>query len=197
LNNSEQFLYTATDARSGEGSLVPQVPLTLEYHTRQVTSLGLLDTGASVNVLPHGLGIRLGATLDKNGPPITLTGNLAQYGARPLVVYASIGVFPPVPVGFCLDRGNRRTIDTGPGEFLYGIRCVLLSCTKGLRGATQELEEPAYTLRSLDATNSALTPFPRPDRRRGGAERRPDGRITVSHLVWLTHPTLPGYEYQE
>jgi len=41
---------------------VPYLPLTLSYQNRSVEVIGLLDTGASVNVLPYNVGVQLGAS---------------------------------------------------------------------------------------------------------------------------------------
>jgi hypothetical protein len=41
---------------------VPYLPLTLTYQNRSVEIMGLLDTGASVNVLPYNVGVQLGAS---------------------------------------------------------------------------------------------------------------------------------------
>jgi hypothetical protein len=47
--------------------------------------MALLDTGASVNVLPYEIGLQLGAVWEEQIVPIQLSGNLARMEARGLV----------------------------------------------------------------------------------------------------------------
>jgi len=55
--------YPFQPKRDGIGVLadVPYLPLTLTYQNCSVEVMGLLDTGASVNVLPYNVGVQLGA----------------------------------------------------------------------------------------------------------------------------------------
>lgn len=54
--------------------------------------IGLLDTGAMVNVLPYQIGIELGAIWEEQTTMLQLTGNLAQIEARVLILSAVIGI---------------------------------------------------------------------------------------------------------
>jgi hypothetical protein len=57
---------------------------------------GLLDTGATVNVLPFPVGIALGVAWDAQLPPLQLSGSLGRHDARALVVMASHPRLTPV-----------------------------------------------------------------------------------------------------
>jgi hypothetical protein len=61
MHNAERFAFMAVHGTLGVASLMPQLPLTLTYQAQSVTPVGLLDTGATVNVLPHRIGLELGA----------------------------------------------------------------------------------------------------------------------------------------
>lgn len=52
----KQFKYTPRKNSQGETSLIPYLPLTLIYNNDSLDTGGLLDTGASVNVLPYEIG---------------------------------------------------------------------------------------------------------------------------------------------
>ena len=106
MNNSERFSYTAVSSQPGEAGLLPQLPLTLTYQNRSVESLGLLDTGATVNVLPYAIGLQLGALWETQAPAIVLTGNLARYEARPIVIFAAIGNFASVQLAFAWTQAS-------------------------------------------------------------------------------------------
>jgi hypothetical protein len=55
-----RFFFTELDPNMGALSTLPYLPLTLTYQNRSLNISGLLDTGASVNVLPYEVGLRLG-----------------------------------------------------------------------------------------------------------------------------------------
>ena len=52
--------YIDIDPTHPGASRLPYVPLTLALDQITVTLLGLLDTGATVNVLPYPVGLQLG-----------------------------------------------------------------------------------------------------------------------------------------
>ncbi len=81
-----RFAYTpATDSLA---SLMPRLPLILIYGGQAINVLGLLDTGAVINVLPYQIGVALGAVWEKQPVIPPLAGNLAHLEARSLVVAA-------------------------------------------------------------------------------------------------------------
>jgi hypothetical protein len=68
--------------------------------SRSLEVTALLDTGASVNVLPYEIGLRLGAIWENQTVSIPLSGNLARSESRGLIVSATIAQFAPVLLGF-------------------------------------------------------------------------------------------------
>lgn len=54
------------------------------------------STGATVNVLPDPIGIELGYEWERQATTLNLTGNLAQYEARAVVVQVAIAQFEPI-----------------------------------------------------------------------------------------------------
>ena len=59
-----RFRYSTTDPYQDEFDSLPRIPLTLHYESRSVDVVGLIDSGATVNVLPYQVGTQLGATWD-------------------------------------------------------------------------------------------------------------------------------------
>ncbi|MGH2352409.1 MAG: retroviral-like aspartic protease [Chloroflexota bacterium] len=97
MAQSVRFSYTA--AEHAPISLMPRLTLTLSYQDRSVDVVGLLDTGASVNILPYSLGQAIGAVWDEQTTPVPLTGSLGRLEARALVVSASHPqLMPDAPV---------------------------------------------------------------------------------------------------
>lgn len=86
--------------RAGEASFRPYLPFTLVHQQTSIKTSGLLDTGASVNVLPYSVGAELGYNWERQTTVLNLTGNLAQYEARVVLTQAIVGQFEPVQLVF-------------------------------------------------------------------------------------------------
>lgn len=100
MSNPLRFPFIQMDQQMGDASALPMLPLTLAYHQKAIQVTGLLDTGATVNVLPYGMGTALGATWEAEAVNLQLTGNLARYPAQPLFLDAMIGSFQPIELVF-------------------------------------------------------------------------------------------------
>lgn len=100
MRDAKRYPFIAVDSTLGEAGLCPYLPITLTYGDRSATALGLLDTGAMVNVLLYQIGVELGAIWEQQTTILQLTGNLAQFEARVLLVSASIGRFEIVRLVF-------------------------------------------------------------------------------------------------
>jgi hypothetical protein len=55
-----RFPYTVTDPNQNEFDSLPRLPLALQLDHRRVEGVGLVDSGATVNVLPYDTGLQLG-----------------------------------------------------------------------------------------------------------------------------------------
>jgi|GEM_PF-1877584 hypothetical protein len=55
-----RFKYSTTSPTQNEFDSLPRVPLSLSRADRRIDAVGLVDSGATVNVLPYELGIQLG-----------------------------------------------------------------------------------------------------------------------------------------
>ncbi|NJK72948.1 MAG: hypothetical protein HC942_00745 [Microcoleus sp. SU_5_6] len=115
--NKVRFPFTEINPELGALSTFPYLPLTLTYQNRAVTVLGLLDTGSSVNVLPYDLGLRLGATWERQMLSVPLGGNLAKFEARALVVIANIARFPSVELAFAWTKDRNAPLILGQMNF--------------------------------------------------------------------------------
>ena len=82
-----RFPYTPADTTVA--SLMPRLALLLSYQEHSVEVVGLLDTGAAVNVLPYPVGLALGADWNAHTTTIPVTGSLGRLEARALVLLAS------------------------------------------------------------------------------------------------------------
>jgi len=96
MNAVEQFPYRDRNPASGGLDLMPDLPITLRHQSSSVTALGLVDSGASISVLPHSLGLQIGFDWNSQTASIRLGGSLAHVDARGVVVEASVGQLAPV-----------------------------------------------------------------------------------------------------
>jgi hypothetical protein len=106
-----RFKYSTTDPSQNEFDSLPRIPLRLCQGDRAVEALGLVDSGATVNVLPYEIGIELGADWDDSKAIIQLAGNLSNLTAMPFFATAEIHDFAPVQLVFAwVKRANTPLI---------------------------------------------------------------------------------------
>ena len=114
---SQSFPFLETKDIYGDVDVVPSLPLTLTYGQSLIALTGLLDTGASVNVLPYSVGRDLGAIWEEQNFSVQLAGNLATVEAKGLVVSAQIGDFQPVTLVFAWSQTDDVPILLGRMNF--------------------------------------------------------------------------------
>ena len=98
--SGQRYSFTERRDNLGRSVILPYLPLTLTLGDRSLEITALLDTGASVNVLPYEIGLQLGAVWENQTVSIPLSGNLARSDSRGLVVSGTIAQFIPVLLGF-------------------------------------------------------------------------------------------------
>ena len=114
---SQTFPFLEAKDIYGDVDVVPSLPLTLTYGQSLIALTGLLDTGASVNVLPYSVGRDLGAIWEEQNFSVQLAGNLATVEAKGLVVSAQIGDFQPVTLVFAWSQTDDVPILLGRMNF--------------------------------------------------------------------------------
>lgn len=97
----------------GEASFKPFLPLTLNYREKLQEFIGFSDTGAMISVLPYQIGIELGAVWEEQTTILQLTGNLAQFETRVLILSATVGQFPSVRLVFAWTQALQISIILG------------------------------------------------------------------------------------
>ena len=112
----QQFPFVVRGRGPGATSLAPMLPLTLTT-ARSATVSGLLDTGASLNVLPYSRGVELGFEWDRQTVSLTLSGALASVEARAIGVSTLVGAFAPVHLGFAWARTDDVPVILGQVNF--------------------------------------------------------------------------------
>ncbi len=115
--DGKRFSFTEQVNSLGLSSAMPYLPVKLTYRNLSINATGLLDTGASVNVLPYEMGLQLGAVWEEQTVPVQLSGNLARFEARGLVVSATIAEFSPVLLAFAWTISRETPLILGQMNF--------------------------------------------------------------------------------
>ena len=117
MSSPVRYSFISTDSSLGEASFKPFLPLTLNYREKSQEVIGLLDTGAMVNVLPYQVGVELGAVWEEQTMMLQLSGNLAQFEARVLILSVTVGQFPSVRLVFAWTQVNNIPLILGQANF--------------------------------------------------------------------------------
>lgn len=112
-----RFLYAGTDSSHFQATLLAYLPITLSHETHLLTVSGLLDTGSTVNVLPYAVGLQLGLVWEQQITPIYLTGNLARFPARAVIISGRVELFPPVALVFAWTQSTEVLVILGQVNF--------------------------------------------------------------------------------
>ena len=115
--DGHRFLFTERTDSSGRSSILPYLPLILTNGKRSIEVIALLDTGASVNVLPYEIGLQLGAVWENQTVQIPLSGNLAHNESRGLVMTGTVAHFPPRLLAFAWTQSTDIPVILGHVNF--------------------------------------------------------------------------------
>jgi hypothetical protein len=85
-----RFQYSTNSPAQNEFDSLPRLPLSLHREDRSAEAVGLVDSGATVNVLPYELGLQLGGVWDDLRAIIQLAGNLSNQPAMPFAAIVQI-----------------------------------------------------------------------------------------------------------
>lgn len=120
MSDTARFPFLPSAAGTGQSVFMPLLPLELRLPEGQsILAHGLLDTGATINVLPFTLGLRVGAVWERQDRMIPLSGNLASQEARALLLEARIGGFAPVRLVFAWTRSDVVPLLLGHVNFFH------------------------------------------------------------------------------
>jgi hypothetical protein len=112
-----RFKYSSNSPTQNEFDSLPRLPLSLRREDRIVEAVGLVDSGATVNVLSYELGLQLGAEWDDRRAIIQLAGNLGNQPAMPFSAIAQIGEFLPTELVFAWVRSPNAPLILGQTNF--------------------------------------------------------------------------------
>ncbi|MGD2182981.1 hypothetical protein [Lusitaniella coriacea] len=73
-----RFRYSTNDPSQNQFDSLPRVPIILRREGHTIETLGLVDSGATIDVMPYEVGFQLGATWDDSKAIVQLAGNLGN-----------------------------------------------------------------------------------------------------------------------
>jgi len=109
--------YTLMFPVLGDAGLRPQLSITLRLGGVAVEGHGLIDSGATVNVLPYRVGLALGAIWSDNLPDLHLSGNLGNWPAKGIFIEAVVGAFPVAELVFAWSQSENAPLILGQVNF--------------------------------------------------------------------------------
>lgn len=112
-----RFRYSTTDPFQDEFDALPRMPFCLKRQDRVIDVVGLVDSGATVSVMPHELGLQLGGVWDENRATLRLAGNRGAQLAMPFFAMAEIADFAPVRLAFAWVKSADAPLILGQTNF--------------------------------------------------------------------------------
>jgi hypothetical protein len=112
-----RFKYSTIDSGQGEFDSLPRIPLVLRNNDRAVASVGLVDSGATVNVLPYTIGVQLGEVWDDAKACLRLAGSLGEQTAVPIFAVTEVEGLPPVKLAFAWIKKDNVPLILGQTNF--------------------------------------------------------------------------------
>ncbi|PNW59013.1 UNVERIFIED_CONTAM: hypothetical protein BEN50_05685 [Euhalothece sp. KZN 001] len=115
--NGQRFSYTERTDSLERSAIMPYLPLKLTKDDYSIDVTGLLDTGASVNVIPYDIGLQLGAVWEEQTVEVPLSGNLARDQARGIVLSGTVANFSSVFLAFAWTQARDVPVILGQMNF--------------------------------------------------------------------------------
>jgi hypothetical protein len=112
-----RFPYLEVDPSLGTASAMPYLPIKLQLGDRSISVSALVDSGATLNVLPFNVGLQLGAVWEAQKIPVRLSGNLSETEARGLVLTGCVAGCAPVRLVFAWSQSNSIPTILGQTNF--------------------------------------------------------------------------------
>lgn len=117
MSESKNFPYISMARTALPTDLMPYLPLKLSREDQTMEVFGLVDSGASVSVLPFQIGLKLGAIWENQMPLFQLGGNLANYESTGLILSVEIANFEAVNLAFAWTKAENVPVILGQTNF--------------------------------------------------------------------------------
>lgn len=116
-----RFQYSITRPEQDKDDAMPRISVTLRSGNRQLQAIALVDSGATINVIPFELGRQLGAIWNDAEAILPLGGIIGSDGI-PLDIETQIGDYPPIELSFAWVQNDRVPLILGQFDFFENFR---------------------------------------------------------------------------
>lgn len=110
-----RFQYSILDNQDAEDGM-SRVPIVLKRRNRRIETVALVDSGATVNVLPFSVGKKFGVNWDEKLAVLPLAGILGTNGIL-LELDFQLGDYPPILLSFAWVKMDRVPVILGQYDF--------------------------------------------------------------------------------
>jgi hypothetical protein len=117
MPKSKRFPYILMNRAILPDDALPFLPLQLSRGAEKIEVTALADSGATINVLPYQIGLKLGAVWENQMPLSRLAGNLGNFESKGLIVMAQIADFEPVKLAFAWTETENVPVILGQTNF--------------------------------------------------------------------------------
>jgi hypothetical protein len=133
---SQQFPYSYNPRNPG-GRGLPYIPITLLSKHATLQGHALLDSGATINVLPYQLGLDLGGVWNST-PSVKLSGALGKLPAYILKVATQVGDFAPQVLTYAWTRKEEVPIIFGLIDFFWEYNVCFFAAENSIEIALRQ-----------------------------------------------------------
>ena len=96
---------------------MPYLPLTLHFGQNSTNVSALVDSGATVSVLPFSIGLQLGLKWEEQKVDIKLSGDLAQLQAKGIALAGEVSPYPLTKLVFAWVKSDDMPVLLGQTNF--------------------------------------------------------------------------------
>ena len=114
MTEAKRFSYSK--AIPGVAGSLPFVRMALVNRDQMIRVSALVDSGSTVNVLPHDVGLQLGLVWEEQDFPLDVVGVLRGSRTYGVLLTGGIEAFPPVRLAFAWTRKTSEEIPVILGQ---------------------------------------------------------------------------------
>ncbi len=119
MNAAARFPYVLKQGGSGPLDMLPIVPVSLSHSTISLDVMALIDSGASMSVLPYNVGLAFGMSWKLLPHSLYIGGAGGSVQAKRLDLTAVVAPFAPTSLTFAWVNTNSYPFVLGHANFLF------------------------------------------------------------------------------
>lgn len=118
MSNAARFPYVSRGTSGAVSDLAPLLPIRLDRNRVSLDVVALVDSGATISVLPWSVGVRFGIDWDSLNVPCSVGGSAGGVPGKILVLYGTVAT---VPLAFAWVKSDAVPIILGQTNFFLNF----------------------------------------------------------------------------